>query len=218
MSFRSNKNTLCALAAAAALALAAPVQAKLVGSAFDPPLFDGVGTFLLPDVAACLGLSGGFHTVNGGSDPCTGVILLSAVGECVGRRGYRAPVAAAADSERDRGHRDRHRHGDAAARGRRQHRHDPDLRRRVHRRPLLLQLVDLSGIRVCPERGVPQQLGHPCSAQRCSEGTALRRIESVSAIPRPTSSSPQIPEPGSLALLIGALGAGWIVRRRSTAA
>ena len=78
MSFRSNKNTLCALAAAAALAVAAPVQAKLVGSAFDPPVFDGVGTFLLPDVAACLGLSGGFHTVNGGSDPCTGVILLSA--------------------------------------------------------------------------------------------------------------------------------------------
>jgi hypothetical protein len=78
MSLRSNRITLCALAATAALALAAPAQAKLVGSAFDPPLFDGIGTFLLPDIPACLGLGGGFQSVNGGSDACTGVILLSA--------------------------------------------------------------------------------------------------------------------------------------------
>ena len=58
--------------------LASPAQAGFIGTKFDPPFFDGTGTFFLPDVPGCLGLSDGFHTVNGGSDPCTGVVLVNA--------------------------------------------------------------------------------------------------------------------------------------------
>jgi len=78
MSDRSNRISICALAAAAALALASSAHAKLVGSAFDPTFFDGTGTFLLPDTPECLGLPNGFNSVNGPSDACSGVVLLNA--------------------------------------------------------------------------------------------------------------------------------------------
>jgi len=78
MSDRSNRISICALAAAAAFAFALPAQARLIGTAFDPTFFDGTGTFFLPDTPACLGLPDGFNSVNGPSDPCTGVVLLNA--------------------------------------------------------------------------------------------------------------------------------------------
>ena len=53
--------------------------------------------------------------------------------------------------------------------------------------------------------------------QRCFEGTDCGPIEQFGD-PATHVEFFKIPEPGSLALLIGALGAGWIVRRRRTAA
>lgn len=79
MSHRSSRLTLCALAAAASLGLASPAQAGFIGTKFDPTFFDGVGTFFVPDSPSpCLGLSDGFHSVNPGGEGCSGVVLVSA--------------------------------------------------------------------------------------------------------------------------------------------
>jgi len=57
--------------------LGGPAKAKIVGSGFDPTFFDGIAHFFVPDVP-CLGLSTGFHEVNPGSEGCSGVVLLDA--------------------------------------------------------------------------------------------------------------------------------------------
>lgn len=70
---------LSVLAATAAVTLAGPADAKFVNSSFDPPFFDGIGTFFVPDSPSpCLTLGTGFHFVNPGSDSCSGVVLVSA--------------------------------------------------------------------------------------------------------------------------------------------
>jgi hypothetical protein len=67
------------LAAAALVALVGPAQGKVVGSSFDPTFFDGTGFFFIPDSPSpCLTLSDGFHAVNPGSEGCSGVVLLNA--------------------------------------------------------------------------------------------------------------------------------------------
>jgi hypothetical protein len=60
-----------------------PAQAKTIGSSYDPPgtfTFSGTGTFFVPDPPGshCLTLGIGFHAVNGYGDSCTGVLLESA--------------------------------------------------------------------------------------------------------------------------------------------
>ena len=73
------RTPLGALAAAAILAFGGAAQGKIVGSAFDPTFFDGTGYFFIPDAPSpCLTLGIGFHAVNPGSEGCSGVVLLSA--------------------------------------------------------------------------------------------------------------------------------------------
>ena len=77
MSRKTIRMLLSALAAAMVATLGGPANAKIIGNAFDPTFFDGIGFFLVPDLP-CLGLSDGFHAVNPGSEGCSGVLLLSA--------------------------------------------------------------------------------------------------------------------------------------------
>jgi hypothetical protein len=64
---------------AAVMIWGAPAQAKVIGSSFDPTIFSGVGTFFVPDPpgSGCLTLGIGFHAVNG-ANSCTGVVLEAA--------------------------------------------------------------------------------------------------------------------------------------------
>jgi len=56
-----------------------PAQAKTIGSSFDPTYFSGSGTFFVPDAPSdCLTLGIGLHFVNYPPSPCSGVLLLSA--------------------------------------------------------------------------------------------------------------------------------------------
>ena len=71
--------SLGAMAAAAVMSFAGAAHASFYDSSFDPTFFLGVGHFFVPDSPSpCLALGSGFHSVNGGSDPCSGVVLLSA--------------------------------------------------------------------------------------------------------------------------------------------
>ncbi|HTR56995.1 MAG TPA: PEP-CTERM sorting domain-containing protein [Casimicrobiaceae bacterium] len=64
--------------AAAGMTFCAPTEAKLVGSGFDPTLFDGTGFFFVPDPPSpCLTLPDGFNSVNQELDACQGVALVS---------------------------------------------------------------------------------------------------------------------------------------------
>jgi len=65
------------LSVIALMALGAPAHARLVGSGFDPTLFDGYGHFFVPDPpgSPCVTLSAGFHFVNPGFQGCNGVVL-----------------------------------------------------------------------------------------------------------------------------------------------
>ncbi|HEV2976015.1 MAG TPA: PEP-CTERM sorting domain-containing protein [Casimicrobiaceae bacterium] len=64
---------------AAIMIWGAPAQAKTIGSSFDPDIFSGVGTFFVPDPPGsdCLTQGIGFHAVNG-YNSCKGVVLESA--------------------------------------------------------------------------------------------------------------------------------------------
>ena len=65
------------LAAAAAL-FAGAANAGFYGSHYDPNSFAGNAVFFVPDSPSpCLGLGPGFHFVNGETDDCTGVGLVS---------------------------------------------------------------------------------------------------------------------------------------------
>ncbi|HTR56994.1 MAG TPA: PEP-CTERM sorting domain-containing protein [Casimicrobiaceae bacterium] len=60
----------------AVAALMGSAEAKIVGSGFDPPFFDGFGHFLVPDPPSpCLTLSPGFHFIDPGFQGCDGVSL-----------------------------------------------------------------------------------------------------------------------------------------------
>jgi hypothetical protein len=64
---------------AAILIWGAPAQAKTIGSSFDPTYFSGFGSFFVPDTPSdCLTLGIGLHFVNLPLDSCSGVLLLSA--------------------------------------------------------------------------------------------------------------------------------------------
>jgi hypothetical protein len=64
---------------AAVMIWGAPAQAKTIGSSFDPTIFSGSGTFFVPDPPGsdCLTLGIGFHAVNG-YNSCNGVVLEAA--------------------------------------------------------------------------------------------------------------------------------------------
>lgn len=222
MSDRSNRIALSALAAASIFALAAPAQAGFIGSRFDPPFFAGVGTFFLPDTPACLGLPDGFNSVNGGSDPCSGVVLVNASVSVSDDGGSvhlslppPTPSATAVtglviDSE------------------------SSSLVVGVNTTFIQLSVDpgsctgDLCGYEwwIAWDSGLPDSdlLAAAISGlsnsvtlfrQFCPEGCIGDREQfgdpavDVTFFP--------VPEPGSLALLVGALGAGWIVRRRRSA-
>lgn len=214
MSDRSNQIALCALAAAATLALASPAQAKFIGTAFDPPFFMGGGTFFLPDTPACLGLPDGFNSVNGGSDPCTGVVLVSAFANVSDDDGTAhlslpPPTSGATDISGiviD---------GESA-------------QLVIGVNTVLIPIgVDSCTGDLCDyewwiqwDSGLPEGelLANSVTLFRqfCPEGCFGDRMEFGD--PATNVTFFPAPEPGSLALLVGALGAGWIVRRRRTKA
>lgn len=214
MSHRLNRIALWMLAAATSLVFAGTAQAKLVGSAFDPPFFDGIGTFLLPDVAACLGLSGGFHTVNGGSDPCTGVLLLSAsvnVSDDGGTAHLSLPPPVPSAT---------------AVGGLVIDTESLSLVVGVNTGMIPIFADACTGDLCFYEWWIQWDSGLPGGeflsnsvvlfAQFCPEGCTGDRFQFGE--PARDVKFFLTPEPGSLALLVGALGAGWIARRRRTAA
>jgi len=76
---RTLRNSLNALAAIATLAFVATGQAHVVGNTYDPTYFDGIAHFWVPDFPSpCLTQPTGFNFVNGVSDPCQGVVLIDA--------------------------------------------------------------------------------------------------------------------------------------------
>ena len=79
MSRRALTTILGVLAAASVTIGGGPAQAKTVPVTYDPSVFIGVGTFLVPDAPSpCLGLGIGFHFVNPGTEGCSNVTLESA--------------------------------------------------------------------------------------------------------------------------------------------
>jgi hypothetical protein len=214
MSLRSNRSGLVAVVAAGALLCAAPLQAKLVGSSFDPPFFDGTGTFLLPDTPACLGLPNGFNSVNGGSDPCTGVVLLNASvnvsdGGGTAHLSLPPPTPGATDVT-----------GiviDTTT---------PQLVVGVNTVLIPINVTSCTGD-LCNfgwwiewDSGLPagELLANSVTLfrQDCSDGCFGDRTQFGD--PSTDVKFFPAPEPGSLALLAAALGAGWVARRRRTAA
>jgi hypothetical protein len=74
-----SRRALTAFLGVLAAIMIAPAQAKTVGSTFDPTYFSGSGTFFVPDAPSdCLTLGIGLHYVNFPPASCTGVLLLSA--------------------------------------------------------------------------------------------------------------------------------------------
>ena len=70
---------LSVLAAASVMIGGGSAQAKIIGSSLDPTYFSGVGYFFVPDAPSpCLTLGIGLHFVNLPLDSCSGVVLLSA--------------------------------------------------------------------------------------------------------------------------------------------
>jgi hypothetical protein len=220
MSDRSNRIAFCALAATAAFALASPAQAGFIGTKFDPTFFDGTGTFFLPDVPGCLGLGDGFHTVNGGSDPCTGVVLVNASVN-VSDGGGTAHLALPPPTP-----------GPTDVTGIVIDTTTPQLVVGVN--TILIPIIadSCSGDLCFYEWWIEWDSGLPAGTvfandipglsnsvtlfrQFCPDGCTGDREQfgdpavNVTFFPAP--------EPGSLALLAGALGAGWWVRRRRTA-
>ncbi len=218
MSYRSNRIALCALAAAASLALASSVQAKLIGTSFDPigtASWSGKGTFFVPDSPSpCLGLSDFvLHSVNPGSEGCSGVSLIS-VSVTVTDAGGSASLSLLAPSS--------------------------DISDIVldHTTPQILVGVNTGQIALdvtgcggdlCPYEWaiewhtalVGDSVSNTVSllALYCPDGPSTCTGDSIlvgGAPARDVKFFPA-PEPGSLALLFGALGAGWLARRRRAA-
>jgi hypothetical protein len=78
MSRRALTTFVGVLAGASLMIGAGPAQAKTIGSSFDPDIFAGAGTFFVPDAPSpCLTLGIGFHAVNPGTEGCSGVLLQS---------------------------------------------------------------------------------------------------------------------------------------------
>jgi hypothetical protein len=216
MSHRSHRIVLCTLTAAAAFALVSPAQAGFIGTRFDPTFFDGVGTFFVPDSPSpCLGLSDGFHSVNPGSEGCSGVVLVNASvnvddGGGTAHLSLPPPTPSATavtgivlDSESSS--------------------------ILVGVNTVLIPILadactgDLCGFNwfLAWDSGLPEGESLDNAVflfrQKCFEGTDCGPIEQFGD-PATNVEFFLTPEPGSLALLIGALGVGWIVRRRRTAA
>ena len=79
MSGRAFTTFLGMLAAASVMIGAGPAQAKTAPVSYDPTSFNGVGNFFVPDPPSpCLTLGIGFHFVNPGTEGCSGVVLLDA--------------------------------------------------------------------------------------------------------------------------------------------
>ena len=211
---RSNRIPLLALAAAASLALASPAQAGFIGTKFDPPFFDGTGTFFLPDVPSCLGLGDGFHTVNGGSDPCTGVTLVNAAVN-VSDGGGTAHLSLPPPTP-----------GPTDVTGIVIDTTKPQLVVGVNTIMIPINVTSCTGD-LCNfgwwiewDSGLPagELLSNSVTLfrQDCSDG-CFGDITQF-GVPATDVTFFPAPEPGSLALLAGAFGAGWLVRRRRNAA
>jgi len=206
----------------------APAQAKTVGSSFDPTYFSGSGTFFVPDAPSdCLTLAIGFHSVNGAGDSCSGVLLMSAdVDVTDPNPGINfadlslPPPTPAANSVTGMVL-------NPAA--------DPVV---VGFNTLLVPLSvdscagDLCGLNwyiewysglTAPNSNVPLAgLANEVILfdQSCTETQVGQSCSPPTQFPYggPATNVSFTPEPGSLGLIVGALGAGWLARRRKAAA
>jgi hypothetical protein len=78
MSHKTLRMSLGALAAVAAVTLGMPAQAGHVGANWDPTFHNGVASFFVPDPPSlCLTLGEGIHSVNPGFEGCDGVLVQS---------------------------------------------------------------------------------------------------------------------------------------------
>ncbi|HUH93920.1 MAG TPA: PEP-CTERM sorting domain-containing protein [Casimicrobiaceae bacterium] len=74
---RAVRALLGTIAAVAVLAICGTANAKYVPIGMDPTLFNGFGHFFVPDSPdPCSSLSAGFHFINLGVTPCNGVTLV----------------------------------------------------------------------------------------------------------------------------------------------
>ena len=214
MSDRSNRIALCVLAAAASLALASPAQAGFIGTKFDPPFFSGSGTFFLPDTPACLGLPDGFNSVNGGSDPCSGVVLVNAAVN-VSDDGGTAHLSLPPPTP-----------GATSVSGIVINSASASLVVGVNTTFIPIGVDSCTGDLCDFEWFIEWDSNLPEGELLSNSVTLFRQFCPDGCIgdreqfgdPATNVTFFPTPEPGSLALLVGALGAGWIVRRRRTTA
>lgn len=245
MSHKTLRTSLGTLAAVAAVTLGSPAHAGHVGANWDPTFHNGVASFFVPDLPSpCLGLGAGFHTVNGSGigDTCLGVLIESAdvninvptgPGAVVAHLVLPPPIPA---SNAITGMVLGNPGDDPAVVG---------FNSAGISSPNVIQLSAVSCTGDCPtnwfivfDSGLPLSTLYESTLydsgrldglfntvaiyeQFCGDGCGPRQLlnDGEGAISTDvTFTTLTTPEPGSLVLLLGALGAGWLARRRKVAA
>ena len=211
-----------ALITVALFASGSPASAKIVGSGYDPTLFDGIGHFFIPDPPSpCLD-GNGFELVNLGFTTCNGVKLLDAsvnVNDGLGDTAHLTLPAQSLDI-----------FGivlDQSA---------PSIVVGVDSALIPLSASGCAGpVDLCDSSwfiewiSIPPFHDHPLFnevvlyRETCQESDSDFSFLSHPRCTKEPFGSPAthveftpVPEPGSLFLLGGALAAGWLVRRRKT--
>ena len=179
----------------AAIATWGPVaQATIFGDDFDPPIppWSGHATFFVPGTPSpCLSLGSGLHSVNQESDPCQGVALVGLSADFgTTHFSFTGSSTNIFDMILGSG-------------------------------PVLLQGIDSNPIPIgcsgpiCDDSSWFVQFTAPFDSvtlfEQLCDGNCF--LSTVAIAPNQTFSNP---EPGSLALILGALGVGWLSKRRKT--
>lgn len=201
---------------AAVMIWGAPAQAKIIGSGFDPNIFSGNGTFFVPD--SCLTLNTGFHALPGS---CSGVLLESASLTAKDTDTTGLIVLGTVDlslKAPDTG-------SDVTGMVLNSHANPVVVGFNTIEIPMTVDgctgnlcgfswlLEWVSGLPVDEEYDWQNPLDGLNNHVNLFESGSLFGTAS-----KVTFTNGAVPEPGSLGLLLGALGAGWLARRRKAAA
>lgn len=215
---------LSVIAAAATTFFGSAANAGFYGSNFDPDFFLGSSVFFVPD--SCLDpVTPGFQSVNGAEDPCQGVAMTSTSADATDSDGNTAHLTFAGFDTADIT-------GMVLADS------EPFLR---GINSDLIPLVCTGAEILCLnfnwfiqfDSGLPQSALTFFSAsadssdapglnnsvtlwQLCGECNDPRVFDVANNVT--FFKITQAPEPGTLALILGGLGAGWLARKRKTAA